>query len=79
MTLVRLPCSLKSWVTNNAHKLLLPFVKCPARGVEADLPGIDVTGPEQLLERGNFLMRTPHGNSTCPPSAGLPAPPATTA
>jgi hypothetical protein len=32
------------------------------RGVDADLLGIDLTDPRQLLDGGNFLMRTAHGD-----------------
>lgn len=53
-----------AWTPENMRRLALALEKLDARlrGVDADLLGIDLTDPQQLLEGGNFLMRTPYGD-----------------
>ncbi|MFZ0383283.1 MAG: DUF6036 family nucleotidyltransferase [Solirubrobacteraceae bacterium] len=53
-----------AWTLENMRRLAPALEQLDARlrGVDADLLGIDVTDPRQLLEGGNFLMRTAHGD-----------------
>ena len=53
-----------AWTPENMRRLAPALEQLDARlrGVDADLLGIDVTDPRQLLEGGNFLMRTAHGD-----------------
>lgn len=53
-----------AWAPENLRRLAgaLGELGARLRGVDVDLPGIDVTDPRQLYEGGNFLMRTTHGD-----------------
>jgi Nucleotidyl transferase AbiEii toxin, Type IV TA system len=53
-----------AWTPENIRRLAAALRQFDARlrGVDADRLGIDVTDPRQLLEGGNFLMRTTHGD-----------------
>jgi hypothetical protein len=53
-----------AWTPENMHQLAAALRQLDARlrGVDAVLLGIDVTDPQQLLDGGNFLMRTRHGD-----------------
>ena len=53
-----------AWTPENLGRLAgaLGELRARLRGVDADLPGIDLTDPRQLFDGGNFLMRTAHGD-----------------
>lgn len=53
-----------AWTPKNMRRLAAALGELDAhlRGVDADLLGIDLTDPQQLLAGGNFLMRTRHGD-----------------
>lgn len=53
-----------AWTPENMRRLAgaLGELDAHLRGVDADLLGVDLTDPEQLLDGGNFLMRTRHGD-----------------
>ena len=53
-----------AWTPENMRCLAgaLGELDARLRGVDADLLGIDLTDPRQLLDGGNFLMRTRHGD-----------------
>lgn len=53
-----------AWTPDNMRRLAsaLRHVGARLRRIDADLLGIDVTDPQQLLDGGDFLMRTTHGD-----------------
>jgi hypothetical protein len=53
-----------AWTPENMRRLAGALGELDAhwRGVDAGLLGIDLTDPQQLLDAGNFLMRTRHGD-----------------
>ncbi len=52
------------WTTQNMSRLgaALRDLDAGLPGIDADLLGIDLTDPRQLLDGGNFLLHTRHGD-----------------
>jgi hypothetical protein len=53
-----------AWTPENMRRLAgaLRELDAKLRGVDADLPGLDLGDPDTLLNGGNFLMHTRHGD-----------------
>ncbi len=53
-----------NWTTQNMSRLgaALRDLDARLRGIDADLLAIDLTDPRQLLDGGNFLLHTRHGD-----------------